>query len=129
MDTINSNLLSLTARQHRGRTNTKLSSTLERLSSGLEGNSAADDAAGLAIGNRMQANLNANDVVTKSIHDGTREISEDMLCPGLSPNAGWSLIDSGIDWYACERSHISHQHLLAQSQVKMLGIFATTLFF
>lgn len=70
MAAINSNLLSLTARQHQGRANSELSSTLERLSSGLRINSAADDAAGLAIGNRMEANLNANDAVTKGINDG-----------------------------------------------------------
>ncbi|RXE46000.1 flagellin N-terminal helical domain-containing protein [Chromohalobacter israelensis] len=70
MAVINSNLLSLTARQHQGRANSELSSTLERLSSGLRINSAADDAAGLAIGNRMEANLNANDAVTKGINDG-----------------------------------------------------------
>lgn len=70
MAVINSNLLSLTARQHQGRANSELSSTLERLSSGLKINSAADDAAGQAIGNRMEANLNANDAVTKGINDG-----------------------------------------------------------
>lgn len=67
MDVINSNSLTLAAQHHQGRADSELSSTLERLSSGLKINSASDDAAGLAIGNRMEENLNANDAVTKGI--------------------------------------------------------------
>lgn len=47
-----------------------LSQSIERLSSGLRINSAKDDAAGLAIANRMEANLRADAQVTRGINDG-----------------------------------------------------------
>ncbi|HUH60923.1 MAG TPA: flagellin [Candidimonas sp.] len=43
---------------------------VEQLSSGLRINSAADDAAGSAIANRMTANLRANITVSRGINDG-----------------------------------------------------------
>ncbi len=70
MAVINSNLLSLTAQQHQGRANSQLSSTLEHLSSGQRVNSAADDAAGQAIGNRMAAQIRGQNQVQRNINDG-----------------------------------------------------------
>lgn len=70
MAVINSNLLSLTAQQHQGRANSELSSTLERLSSGLKINSAADDAAGQAIGNRMAAQEKGQHQAMRNANDG-----------------------------------------------------------
>ncbi|SDT96348.1 flagellin N-terminal helical domain-containing protein [Geopseudomonas guangdongensis] len=48
----------------------RMSSAMEGLSSGLRVNSAADDAAGLSIANRMTANLRASDKLTQGINDG-----------------------------------------------------------
>ncbi|WP_280562090.1 flagellin [Chromohalobacter sp. 48-RD10] len=70
MAVINSNLLSLTARQHQGRANSELGTTLERLSSGLKVNSAADDAAGQAIGNRMAAQEAGQHQAARNANDG-----------------------------------------------------------
>jgi len=50
---INSNIPSLTAQRNLNMSQTSLSTSLERLSSGLRINSAKDDAAGLAISERM----------------------------------------------------------------------------
>ncbi|WP_299261683.1 flagellin [uncultured Kushneria sp.] len=47
-----------------------LNQAIERLSSGLRVNSAKDDAAGLAIANRFQANLNADMQITRGVNDG-----------------------------------------------------------
>jgi flagellin len=47
-----------------------LARAIERLSSGLRINSAADDAAGSAVANRMTANLRANSTVSRGINDG-----------------------------------------------------------
>ena len=46
-----------------------LAQSIERLSSGLRINSAKDDAAGLAIANRMTANINADGVVSRGLDD------------------------------------------------------------
>lgn len=71
---INTNVLSLNAQRNLGRSADTLATSLERLSSGLRINSAKDDAAGLAISDRMtsqikglnQAVRNANDAISLS---------------------------------------------------------------
>lgn len=50
-------------------TTSALAQSIERLSSGLRINSAKDDAAGLAIANRMTANINADSVVSRGLDD------------------------------------------------------------
>ncbi len=70
MAVINTNLLSLNGQSNLGRSQSSLATALERLSSGLRINGAKDDAAGQAIANRMEANLRANDTVTRGINDG-----------------------------------------------------------
>jgi len=52
---INTNVMAVNARRNLGVTNTKLGSALEKLSSGLRINRAADDAAGLAISEKMRS--------------------------------------------------------------------------
>ena len=70
--TINTNIASLNAQRNLGKSQGTLNKSLQRLSSGLRINSAKDDAAGLAISNRMasqvrglnQAARNANDAIS-----------------------------------------------------------------
>ncbi|MBF0154815.1 MAG: flagellin FliC [Magnetococcales bacterium] len=69
---INSNISSIIAQRNLNRNTNALGETYRRLSSGLRVNSAADDAAGLAISNRVTAQIrginqavrNANDAVS-----------------------------------------------------------------
>jgi flagellin len=69
---INTNLASLNAQRNLSNSSTGLTTALQRLSSGLRINSAKDDAAGLAISQRMtaqvggltQAARNANDAIS-----------------------------------------------------------------
>lgn len=71
MQAINHNAiagLNLVARQS---TTSLLSQTIARLSSGLRINSAMDDAAGLAITNRMRSNINADTVISRGLDDAT----------------------------------------------------------
>ncbi|WP_083844201.1 flagellin N-terminal helical domain-containing protein [Vreelandella stevensii] len=70
MATINTSFAALKAQQNLNNTGAKLSTSIERLSSGLRINSAKDDAAGQAIGNRMATNLQANSTITRGINDG-----------------------------------------------------------
>lgn len=55
---VNTNVLSLVAQTNMTNNTSRLSKAVEQLSSGLRINSAKDDPAGLAIGNRMQAQVN-----------------------------------------------------------------------
>lgn len=54
---INTNVASLNAQRNLGRTNQMLNKTLERLSSGLRINKAADDAAGLAVAEKLNTQV------------------------------------------------------------------------
>ena len=54
---INTNIMALNAQRNLSITNTKLARALEKLSSGLRINRAADDAAGLAISEKMRSQI------------------------------------------------------------------------
>ena len=58
---INTNISSLTAQEAAKNTNNSLSSSLEKLSSGLKINKASDDASGLAIADKLRTQVTALD--------------------------------------------------------------------
>ena len=67
---INTNLASLNAQRNLGASQTQLATSIQRLSSGLRVNSAKDDAAGLAIANRMDAQARGMNVAIRNASDG-----------------------------------------------------------
>ncbi len=67
---INTNLASMNAQRNASANQSSLSTSMERLSSGLRVNSARDDAAGLAIGNRMDAQVRGMNVAIRNANDG-----------------------------------------------------------
>lgn len=67
---INSNISSLNTQRKLAGTNVGLTTTMERLSSGLRINSAKDDAAGLAISDRMTAQINGLNQARRNANDG-----------------------------------------------------------
>ena len=68
--TINTNVASLNAQRNLSSSQASLSTTLQRLSSGLRVNSARDDAAGLAISERMNAQVRGMNVAIRNANDG-----------------------------------------------------------
>ena len=64
------NIASLNALNRLSRTSLGLTSTLERLSSGLRINSAADDASGLAIADGLRADISALNQAVRNANDG-----------------------------------------------------------
>ncbi|MFG0675462.1 flagellin [Delftia sp. WSY_7] len=68
--TINTNLISLNAQRNLNTSQSSLSTTMQRLSSGLRVNSAKDDAAGLAIAERMNAQVRGMNVAMRNANDG-----------------------------------------------------------
>ncbi len=67
---INTNLASLRTQRHLMNSTWRVSKSLERLSSGLRINRAADDAAGLAISEGLKSDIRSLDVVTRNAADG-----------------------------------------------------------
>jgi flagellin len=68
--TINTNVMSLNAQRNLGQSQSALAKSMERLSSGLRINSAKDDAAGLAISDRMTSQVNGLDQAQRNANDG-----------------------------------------------------------
>jgi len=68
--TINTNVSSLNAQRNLSASQTSLASSMQRLSSGLRVNSAKDDAAGLAIADRMNTQIRGINVAIRNANDG-----------------------------------------------------------
>ena len=67
--TINTNVASLNAQRNTATNSASLSTTMQRLSSGLRINSAKDDAAGLAIADRMNTQVRGMNVAVRNAGD------------------------------------------------------------
>ncbi len=68
--TINTNLTSINAQRNLAMSQSSLSVSMQRLSSGLRVNSAKDDAAGLAIAERMTSQVRGMNVAIRNANDG-----------------------------------------------------------
>jgi flagellin len=85
---INTNVSALTAQRNLNKSQSAMQTNLQRLSSGLRINSAKDDAAGLAISNRFQAQVNGLNQASRNANDGislaqTAEGALDEVTNGL----------------------------------------------
>ncbi|WP_336822035.1 flagellin [Sporosarcina sp. USHLN248] len=67
---INHNIAALNTHRQLGANNTNASKNLEKLSSGLKINRAGDDAAGLAISEKMRGQIRGLDMASKNAQDG-----------------------------------------------------------
>jgi len=68
--TINTNAMSMNAQRNAANNATSLATTMARLSSGLRVNSSKDDAAGLAIADRMNTQVRGMNVAIRNANDG-----------------------------------------------------------
>jgi flagellin len=85
---INTNVASLNAQRNLNMSQASLSTSMERLSSGLRVNSARDDAAGLAIAERMNAQVKGMNVAIRNSNDA---ISLTQTAEGALGKVGDSL--------------------------------------
>ena len=69
MNSIHTNVSALNAQKNMQLQNDRLDEAMERLSSGLRVNSAADDAAGSAIASKMEAQVRSLDVAIRNSYD------------------------------------------------------------
>ncbi len=86
--TINTNIISLNAQRNLNGSQSSLATSMQRLSSGLRVNSAKDDAAGLAIAERMNAQVRGMNVAVRNANDG---ISLAQTADGALSSIGDSL--------------------------------------
>jgi len=86
--TINTNLVSLNAQRNLAVSQNSLAMSMQRLSSGLRVNSAKDDAAGLAIAERMNAQVRGMNVAIRNANDG---VSLAQTAEGALANVGDAL--------------------------------------
>ena len=85
MSVINSNLKALAAQESMRSSNLSMSQAMERLSTGKKINSAKDDAAGLAITNRMTSQIRG---YSKAIQNTNDAISMSQTAEGAIGNVG-----------------------------------------
>src|SRR3569832_405018 len=85
---INTNISSLNAQRNLNTSQTSLATSLQRLSSGLRINSAKDDAAGLAISDRMTSQINGLNQAARNANDG---ISLSQTAEGAMSSIGYNL--------------------------------------
>jgi flagellin len=85
---INTNLASLNAQRNTAMSQSSLAVSMQRLSSGLRVNSAKDDAAGLAIAERMNTQVRGMNVAIRNANDG---ISLAQTAEGALSKVGDSL--------------------------------------
>jgi flagellin len=67
---INTNVMSLNSQRQLNKSQSAMSTALERLSSGLRVNAAVDDAAGLAVATKMEAQVRGLTVAMRNVNDG-----------------------------------------------------------
>ena len=70
---INNNISAVVTNNQLLRTEDTLADSMERLSSGLRLNHASDDPSGMAIANKMQAQIDGLDQASRNASDGTRD--------------------------------------------------------
>jgi flagellin len=85
---INTNIASLDAQRNLSTSQSSLATSMQRLSSGLRINSSKDDAAGLAIAQRMEAQVRGMNVAIRNSNDG---ISLSQTADGALAQVGDSL--------------------------------------
>jgi flagellin len=89
MTVINTNISANIARDAIGRNDRAMSTSMERLSTGLRINSAKDDAAGLAIANRMAGQISGLNMAARNANDG---ISMIQTVEGATKEVGSMLV-------------------------------------
>ncbi|WP_278382872.1 flagellin [Pseudoalteromonas distincta] len=67
---VNTNVMSLNSQRNLSNSTNDLSTSFQRLSSGLRVNSSADDAAGLQIGSRLESQMKGLDQAARNANDG-----------------------------------------------------------
>ncbi|MCK5687205.1 hypothetical protein KAJ27_23925, partial [bacterium] len=111
---INHNISALTAHRNLSKTTNSLSSTLEKLSSGFRINRAADDAAGLAISEKLRSQISGLKIAQRNSQDGisliqTAEGALDEVHTILRRVRDLTQMAANGDKTNLDRSHYQHE--------------------
>jgi len=124
---INSNISSLNAQRNLSKTQSSLQTSLQRLSSGLRINSAADDAAGLAIATTMNAQVRGMNQATRNANDGISLVQTADGALNETTNILTRMRElavqsaSGTLNDATDRSYISNEFVQLQSEIDRIA--------
>lgn len=117
---INTNVASLNSQRMLDRTNMSLKTSMERLSSGLRVNSAKDDAAGLAIADRMSSQIRGMTVAMRNANDGISMAQTAESAMGSITETLQRMRDLGVQ--AANRGAVSDSdRQKLQTEFKQLG--------
>src|SRR3569623_2067161 len=125
---INTNIASLNAQRNLNASQAGLTTALQRLSSGMRINSAKDDAAGLAISDRMTGQINGLNQAARNANDGislaqTAEGSLSSITDGLQRIRTLALQSANSTHSSSDRASL---HAEVQSALAELGRVAST---
>jgi len=124
--TVNTNIASLIAQKNLNNTNNTLTKSIERLSTGLRINRAADDAAGLALSTTLKAQIrsinqavrNANDAVSllQTAESGLKEMGNIVLrMRELATQAANEVLGD------TERAYLNNEYLALKSEIDRIS--------
>ena len=117
---INSNIASLNSQRMLSATNSSLQTSMERLSSGLRVNSAKDDAAGLAIADKMTSQIRGMTVAMRNANDGISMAQTAESAMGSITETLQRMRDLGVQ--AANRGAVSAKdRQKLQTEFKQLG--------
>src|SRR5215475_2292443 len=116
---INTNVASLDAQRNLSASQASLATSMQRLSSGLRVNSAKDDAAGLAIAERMNAQVRGMNVAIRNANDGI----------SLSQTAEGALSKVGDALQRMRELAVQSRNATNSNGKKILGADATAMTF
>lgn len=127
---INSNIPALNTQKHLSKTNNVLNSAMERLSSGLRINSAKDDAAGLAIGTRMDAQVRGLNVAARNANDGisllqTADGALDTISSAFQRMRELAVQAANESYTAGDRTQLNTEYQALSSEVTRIATTTT----
>ena len=126
MTVINTNINSLISQNALTRNNRSLSSSMEQLSTGKRINSAADDAAGLAISNKMTAQIRGLNQAVRNANDGismlqTAEGATQEITNMLQRMRELAVQAANDTYQSSDRSALNAEVKELQSEISRIG--------
>ena len=123
---INTNVASVFAQKHVARTSERLQSSMEHLSSGLRITKAADDAAGLAVSEKMRAQVRSLRMASRNVADGismvqTAEGALNEVTNVMSRMRELSVEAASSVLQATERAYLATEFSALQNEIERIA--------
>lgn len=124
--TINTNIASINAQRNLSTSQMSLATSIQRLSSGLRVNSAKDDAAGLAISERMTSQIRGFNVAIRNANDGvslaqTAEGALATVTDSLQRMRELSVQSANVSNSASDRAALDTEYQALSAEITRIG--------